>query len=266
MHKYDVTIKAHPKDYMKLKYVIDSLKYLVPQPESIYLITPDKHIPVEYKDDPRLVVFSDEEVLPSIERKRMRYRPNWFYSMLMGLFQDITPNEYYFDVQADNIFTKELHLFDEAGKPIFFIAPVNKHYHPPYFLFNEKVVNIIGRPGAEMGIEKDDSFITGFMTYKKSVSKEMLDIYGGLDGFYEKCVEVIEDNCMLGDYEIYPCWCIVHHPEMYTIQKELPMYITGIEHPDEYDDDRINTIFEFVKERTDIFAISAHTWYDTPPL
>jgi len=34
-NKYDVVIKAHYKDYHKLDLVVDSLKYLNPEPENI---------------------------------------------------------------------------------------------------------------------------------------------------------------------------------------------------------------------------------------
>jgi len=35
---YDVTIKAHEKDYHKLKLVVNSLQYLNPQPKNTYII------------------------------------------------------------------------------------------------------------------------------------------------------------------------------------------------------------------------------------
>ena len=40
-NKYDVVIKSHPKDYYKLDLVVESLQYLNPQPENVYILTPD---------------------------------------------------------------------------------------------------------------------------------------------------------------------------------------------------------------------------------
>ena len=39
--KYDVVIKAHEKDYHKLSLVVNSLQYLNPQPESVYIVSSD---------------------------------------------------------------------------------------------------------------------------------------------------------------------------------------------------------------------------------
>ena len=35
---YDVVIKSHPKYYYKLDLVVESLKYLNPQPKNIYIL------------------------------------------------------------------------------------------------------------------------------------------------------------------------------------------------------------------------------------
>lgn len=259
MPKYDVIIKSHNKDYLKLKYVIDSIKYLIPQPESIYLITPDGYIPPEYVLDTRILAVTDNEVFPSIDRNRLRYRPNWTYSMLMGLFQNVTPNDYYFDIQADNFFVKDIELFED-GKPIFYLAPAYRHYHIPYFVFNQKVLGLEEKPGRDIGIEREDSFITGFMMYDRRISKEMLGIYGGIDQFFDKCVEVIDIRCNLGDYEIYPSWCLAKHPNEYVIRKNLPMWVTGVDYPEDYNDEKIAAAIEFGKTNPANVALSIHTW------
>ena len=52
---------------------------------------------------------------------------------------------------------------------------------------------------------------------------------------------------------------------MYAIQKEIPMYITGVDYPDNYDKERLTAAIEFGKSNPDNVAVSVHTWKEEKP-
>ena len=259
MPKYDVLIKAHQKDYTKLKHVVESVKFLHPQPEGVYIVSPDGYIPENgtYK----ITAVKDEEVFPFMDRSKIKFRPNWFYAMFVGMFQNITPNEYYLDMQSDNFFVRDIDLF-ENDKPIFFISPQRPQYHYPYFGFNKKVFNLPDRHPlcAPMGFSKTDSFVIEFMMYNKSVSKEMIDMYGGIENLFNKCCETQTEHCHMGDYELYPSWCLVHHPGLYVIKNNIQTRVTGKDYPDDFTDEQIMEVINASKAVDDVIVTACHTW------
>jgi hypothetical protein len=123
--KYDVVIKAHNKDYHKLELVVDSLQYLNPEPESIYILTQDGFYPKNTIFDEKIVFIKDEQVTPYIDRSRLTHRPNWNWINLVSILQEFTENDLYLDVQSDNFFTKPIDLFDDQGRPKLFQSTVN---------------------------------------------------------------------------------------------------------------------------------------------
>lgn len=262
MPKYDVIIKAHPKDYIKIKYVVSSLAFLNPQPENIFIISPDGFIPEENKTDSRIQAVCDKDVFPNMDRTLIKYRPNWAWTMFLSLFQNITPNEYYLDVNSDNFFVKNIDLFDEQDKPIFFISPDHRHYHVPYFVFNKEVFNLEDRKilTKPYGLRPDDSFIVDFMMFKRSIAREMLDMYGGIDNLFKKCSEVISIKCNMGDTELYPAWCMTYHPNFYTIKDGIRVHVTGKDAPFTFVDEEISSIINEYSTVKDIIAVSCHSW------
>jgi hypothetical protein len=264
MPKYDVIIKSGEKDYVKLKHVINSLKFLKQQPEGIYLINPDRFLPSEYKDDKRITVYADKEVMPTWDRTRIKFRPSWCFQSLMAVFQEITPNDYYLDMQGDNFFVREFSLFTEDDKPIFFVSPQHKHFHPPYFIFNEKMFGISGRVGAEWGIGREDSFIIDFMLYKKSIAKEIPDLHGGIDKFFDRACEIINDKCHPSEQDLYPNWCLTKYPELYVVKMDTQIRIDGKDFPDNFTDDEILDRIKETQtnpELSRVIALSCHTWH-----
>jgi len=262
MPKYDVIIKSHSKDYVKLPYAIDSIKYLTPQPEHIILINPDRYIPPYHLSDPRITVYHDDEILPGCDRKRLKHRPNWCMSTLMALFQDVTPNDYYLDIQSDNFFVRDLELF-EGERPIFFVSPQHKHYHQPYFTFNEKMFGVSGRRGKEWGVGEWDSFIIDFMMYNKKISKEMLALYGGMSGYFEKCCEIINVKCHPSEQDLYPNWVLTHHPDLYIVKMGIQVLIDGKDLPSVFTEEDIERAIkksQIDPEYTNVIATTCHSW------
>ena len=247
MKTIDVIIKSHEKDYVKLPFVIDSLKFLNPQPEGIYLINPDRYIPDEFKQDKRITIIHDDEVLPGCDRSRLRHRPNWCITSLFGVFQEITKNDFYLDNQSDNIFLKNIDMF-ENGKPVMYVSPQHSHYHKQYFRFSEQMYGF-GRVGA-------DSFIIDFMFYDKSLGREMRKDYKDFAAYYDRVCEITTPECYVSDQEIYGNWVAKHHPDRYVI-KSIDVILRGKKLPNNY---TANEIREILSHNYNVHAISLHTW------
>ena len=144
-NKYDVVIKSHPKDYYKLDLVVESLQYLNPEPENIYILTPDGFYPKNTSYDSKIVYITDDQVSPFIDRSRLTHRPNWNWINLVSILQTFTSNDLYLDVQSDNFFVKEVNLFNSEGLPRIFQSSynnINNIGHPPYFNFSQNVFDI----------------------------------------------------------------------------------------------------------------------------
>ena len=243
----DAIIKSHHKDYVKLPFVIDSLRFVNPQPENIYLINRDNFNPLP--DDKRITVFHDDEVFPGTDRSRLRFRPNWCFMSIIGVFQEITKNDYYLDVQSDNIFLQPIDLF-ENDKPLFFMSPQHSHYHQPYFTFSKRMFDV-GREGS-------DSFIVDFMLYNKNIGREMRSGYKDFNQFFDRICEVTDRNSYIGDYELYPNWCLKYKPGMYDIKK-INTILLGNKNIGHYTKEKIDQIINSSHNAT---AISLHTWAD----
>jgi len=73
-YNYDVVIPVAKKDYVKLPYIINSFKYLKPQPEGIYIISQDNTVK-KIKSNYDIKYFIDEDILPLEYRDSIKYRP-----------------------------------------------------------------------------------------------------------------------------------------------------------------------------------------------
>ena len=169
----------------------------------------------------------------------------------MALFQDITEQDYYLDIQSDNFFIKTVNLFKE-NKPTFFMSPQHSHYHQPYFNFTKKMFDL-ERVG-------DDSFIIDFMMYKKSISKEMLRPYGNFENFFKEACENINESSVPTEQDCYANWCLKHHNGMYNIQKKVTTVLMGRQHPLNYTEDDVERIL--MDNFSDAVSVSLHTWHN----
>ena len=255
MNNYDVIIKSAPKDYSKLDYVIPSIRFLVPQPENIYIVSPDGYIPQKknsYSDS--LIAIKDEDVFFDIDRDKIPFRKNWVFATFIALFQDFTKNDYYLDIQADNIFTSEIELFSKNGNPRFFISREHDHYHMPYYNFSMKFF--------DLGRVYSSSFIIDFMLYKKSITRELLINYGSFERFFEISTEFINENCYPTDQDLYGNWCI-QNKYGYEIIKDVNVNFVGIYYPGKFSKLQINSL---IKRSNKYSALSIHTWGDETTL
>jgi hypothetical protein len=247
---YDVLIKSSPKDYVKLKRVINSIKFLNPQPSKIFLINPHGYRPQFTDYDDKIIVVKDEQVFPECDRNKISHRKNWCFATFIALFQDITEKDYYLDIQSDNFFMKPLNLFSDDGKPIFFMSPQHSHYHQQYFTFSKKMFDL-ERVG-------DDSFIIDFMMYNKKITKELLQPYGNFNNFFEQACKNINIESYPTEQDCYANWCLKHHKDKYVVIKGVNTILQGKEMPNLYSEEEIEQILQ--NNNADVVAISLHSW------
>ena len=200
--RYDVVIKSHHKDYLKLELVIDScIKHLKPQPKNIYLITFDG-IKLKKKHESIVTHIKDRDVVPHIDRKRLKHRPNWVWVNLVSILQQNTECDLYLDVQSDNVFLQDVNVFSESGNPILFRSRANKYNcrgHLPYFRFSKEMFD------NEKTIGSDYTYISEFIMYDKRILRTLVDKHfnGSVEALIEKAISIVCDDSYPADQEIY---------------------------------------------------------------
>jgi hypothetical protein len=254
--KYDVTIKAHEKDYYKLDLVVDSLKFLNPQPENIYIISPNGFLPNVEKYNNKLKAVLDKDVIPFIDKNRLKYRPNWTWINLVSILQDFTENDLYFDVQSDNFFTRPIDLFDENGKPKLFQSttnPNNNYGWPQYFNFSKKVFDL---EKISMGY----SHIIEFIMYDKKLLKKIFEKYNSYEEMMDYIYDNINENSYPADQEIFGNLVEKYFKESYSFVPNAPIYLAGT-HEINTDKNFLEQYIQAVQTQLpNAIACSYHTW------
>lgn len=258
VNKYDVVIKSHQKDYHKLSLVIDSLKYLNPIPENIYILTKDGFYPKNTIFDSKIIFIKDEQVIPFIDKSRLKHRPNWNWVNLVSLFQDFTENNLYFDVQSDNFFTKPIDLFDSEGRPKIFQSTangINNIGHRPYFEFSEKVFNL-------EKVNQGYSYIIEFIMYDKRILKEFFSKkYSSFETMIETIYNNVNNHSYPADQEIFGNLIEKHYSDKYCFIHNTPVNLDGVGNGQEVSVEYLKSyIQEIKKNKPDVIACSHHTW------
>ncbi len=252
---YDVLIKSGKKDNYKLPWVIESLKWLNPQPQNIYIVSPDGVLPNSVRYGSILHAVKDKDVFPGFDWKRIKHRPNWCTTCLMALFQDVTDNDLYLDVQSDNIFLEEIDLFT-GNKPNFFLSPQHKGYHQPYFTFSLKAFNLAKDP------ENQDSFIVEFVMYNKRITRELIARYDSINDFLDYAVTIIDKDCYPGDQEVHGNWCMQNHFNKHEFLYNIKTIFEWKGHPDKW---TISEIERHIKKKKNKGAVAASFHSYLPP-
>jgi len=224
--KYDITMKSHEKDYYKMPLTINSLKYLNPQPERIYIITPDGFAPKDNDYQNIIIPIKDEDAIPKIDKGQLRYRPNWVWANIMSFTQDITENDFYLDVQADTFFLKEINLLSDDGRPKLFKTQSNpnNNYNQDHSFFKFSK--------AMFGIEKitlGESYIIDYTMYNKTIGKEICSSIGTVDEMIKLLYLIVDDAHFPADGEIFGNYIEKNHENMYNISREINHVLTGHE-------------------------------------
>ena len=254
---YDVVIKSHVKDYHKLELVVDSLKYLNPEPDNIYIVSKENPYLKGTIFDSKIIFVKDDEITPFIDRERLKYRPNWAWVNLVSIFQDFTKNDYYFDVQSDNFFIRPIDLFDDNGRPKIFQStanPLNNVGHRQYFEFSEKIF------GLEK-VSKGYSYIIEFMMYDRKLLRKHFKKFSSLEEMMELIYENININSYPADQEIFGNLVEKYFPEKYCFVENFPVHLEGVPGHTQVSQEYIKKYIENIKlQRPEIIACSHHTW------
>jgi hypothetical protein len=264
---YDVVIKSGRKDYFKLNMVVDSIKYLNPQPSKIYILSEDGYLPTGTDYESKLVAVADCDVKPLISRNRLNHRPNWNWINLVSLFQNFTEQDLYFDIQSDNFFLQPIDLFDESGRPKIFRSTANYTNvcgWQPYFNFSESVFNL---PKMSSGF----SYIIEFLMYNKNHLKKLTDMYDTFDSMMEVIYSNVNGNSYPADQEIFGNLVEKYFSQEYCFVNDFPVHFTGRE-VERYGNPSIDDVMNYiesVKNGTpqsgsghtfNVFSCSYHTW------
>ena len=238
--KYDLIVLAHPKDYIKLQYGLNScMEFLFPKPENIYVVSPS-----EICSDKITHIFDEDAIPVKLDQINFK-RQNWIYQQLIKLFQDFTENDFYLTVDSDVIFNKRQNLF-ENEKPVFFISD-RKQHHKPYFNFMDKW----------SGMERvvNYTFINDFMMFDKKICQEMLP---DIDVFLDFANQVFCDECVLSEFELYGNYVSWAYPEMYET-KFTTTQLNGKNSQTPWTSDEIESLITRNRiSNLDLFTI--HSW------
>jgi hypothetical protein len=223
--KYDVVIKSHQKDYFKLNLVVDSIKYLNPQPSKIYILSKDGYVPKGTDYSSIINPVMDSDVVPYIDRSKLNHRPNWNWINLVSLFQTFTEQDLYFDIQSDNFFLKNIDLFDDLGKPKIFRSTanhVNVYGWRPYFNFSETVFNL---PKMSAGF----SYIIEFLMYDKNHLKKLTEMYDSFESMMQVIYSNINSDSYPADQEIFGNLAEKYFSNEYCFVDNFPVHFSGKE-------------------------------------
>jgi len=201
--EYDVVIPAAIKDYHKLRFCVESLKYLNPLPKVISIVTPTK-IDVEElnKVAPCKVINElESDIMPlnPLEAKNFR-RPQWIYQQFIKLFYAIQkPETYrYLVIDSDLILLRKLDLITN-NKFNFFLG-VDQN-HKPYFNMMEECFGF--------GRVYDHSFISEIMLMTNDLTFSLLlDINLNFVNKNKTAYKIIFDtplNVLIEDAYKYVC-------------------------------------------------------------
>lgn len=236
--QYDVLIPVAPKDYNKVPFVVESLRYLEPQPQNIYVVSPDG---IQVKDT---IGYCDYEVLSLDPLQSKYYRPQWVFQQFIKLFQDVTKESLYLVVDSDLIFNRKFDVFPK-GRTFFLGIDQN---HKPYFNLMKQLFGF--------GRVYPHSFISEVMLFDKSVTQE---IAPSVESLYSEVCELIDtrgQNYLIADYELYGNYVTEYFPQLYSI-KYIKTKLSGLYA--QWNDDMVyNIITSMSSQDYDTFTI--HTW------
>lgn len=249
MQNYDIVIVSHEKDFNNIKHIVGhcdkNLKF-----DSIHLIVSDR---VPYKDMGLLETLTKRPIhlhletsVLTIDKSRLKHRPEWIYQMMLKIFQNVTTNDNFLVIESDCIILKDLKFFN-GDRTIFYLG--RDHYHQQYYNFNQKLLGI--------GREYDHSFISEFMMYDKKIVKQLLSKTNckTVGDFLELIYEYVDSKSYPSDYDLYGNFYYSNYPEKFET-KVLNFDMSG-KSGNYWSDEEIK---QLIQTHSDKDAISFHCW------
>lgn len=254
--KYDVVIPSGRRDVHRVPLCVESLKYLDPQPENIYVITPD---PSMVATGLPIQVLSDDDVF-KFDRKGKN--PNWLFQQFIKLFQNITKNDCYMAVDSDTVFLRKFPVLSPNNKPMFWRLDYATNTEEAYRFINESI-----------GVERilPYSMMAHSMMFDKGICNHLLAEFIKLHPntekqpvvhFYDWTVENMDTGRVaLSEWELYANFVANRYPILYDDR-----IITGIDGPVNsfVPEDIVRGMVEVNKNKFwDILAIHSRTHGDS---
>ncbi len=246
---FDVLITLAEKDFLKLRFVIESMIKNVDGIDKIYCVSNIK-IPkelvissVNYLLDKDVIDFNFDQFKDVI-----KLRKGWYIQQYIKLFQDVTSDEYLV-VDSDVYFNKPVKIF-EGGKPNFLFG--KDQNHAPYFQFMKHLF--------DLDRVYPFSFINEIMLFKWEIINHMLHSLGVTKyGFFELSVNElnkINNASGFSEYELYGNYTTKHFPNAYNYK-----YI-NVQDKAKKELWSLKEIKDFIHhfESTDVDIIKMHTW------
>ena len=246
---FDVLITLAEKDFLKLRFVTESIYKNIYGVDHIYCVS-NKKVPKEmvvsdvtYFLDDDVVDFNFDRFTDVIKRRK-----GWYVQQYIKLFQDITADEYLV-VDSDVYFNRKVDII-KNHKPTFLFG--TDQNHPPYFHFMKDLFDL----------ERvyPFSFINEVMFFKWDIIKHMLDSLGiNKYGFFELSVnELNKSNNASGfsEYELYGNYTTKYFPDAYnyTYVKTVAKARKSI-----WSVEEMRKYIDTFKDK-DIDIIKMHTW------
>jgi hypothetical protein len=246
---YDILIPVAEKDFVKLRFVWESIIENLSGFDKIYCISSVK-IPQSLKL-PSLEYYTDTDIIDFDFLRftgTIKNHEGWYIQQYIKLFQKVTSDDY-LEIDADVFFNKKIDII-ENGKPTFLFGRDQNHL--PYFNLMQNIFNL----------ERiyPYSFINETMFFKRSIIWQLLDsINVDARGFFELILnEVNRVNEMSGfsEYELYGNYVTKYFKNSYNY-RYLKTQLGG--KGSLWKEDEIQRYVNYYKG-TDYDLISMHSW------
>lgn len=246
---YDILIPAHEKDFIKLRFVYDSIVKYIDGFKGIYCVTNVK-VPDHLKIS-GINYFTDDEVIDfdfSLFQGTIKKRTGWYRQQFVKLFQNVTGDEYLIS-ESDNIYNQKISIM-ENGKPVFLLG--KDQNHKPYYAITQKLLGY--------GREYPYSFINEVMYIKREFVKEMVALTNlNIHGFFELFAAELnrtQEASGSSDYDLYGNFVVKYHKDAY-LYKNTKTIVTA-----KHKEWTQNEIAEQIAlyKNTDNSMIKIHSW------
>lgn len=246
---YDIIIVTAEKDFVKIKFVYNSIIKNLEGFDKIYCISNVK-VP-ETLQVPGVLYFLDGDAVDFDFSKftgRVALRKGWYIQQYIKLFQTLTQDNYLV-VDADAFFNRKVNII-ENDKPSFLFG--RDQCNQAYFTFMKEVFNL----------DKvyPYSFINESMFFKREIINHMsasinVDKYGFFD-LSVKQLNKMNHDAGISEYELYGNYVTKHFKDSYNY-KYIKSYLGG-----KYEIWKESDVQKYVDsfKGQDVDIVSMHSW------
>jgi hypothetical protein len=216
---FDILIPSAEKDFVKFKFVYDSIVKYIEGYKGIFCISPVK-VPGNLKII-GVNYFLDSDVIDfdfSLYKGNIQKRTGWYRQQFVKLFQNVTGDEYLV-TECDNIYNKKVTIIEDE-KPVFLLG--KDQNHKPYYDITQKLFGF--------GREYPYSFINEVMYIKRNFVNELVSLRGlnkhGFFGLIASELNRTQEISGLSDYDLYGNFVAKYHKDAY-LYKQVDTVVTA---------------------------------------